>query len=140
MHYLGTNIQPGFGFLKKLKHIILSNHFYLFQNGLIDFLTTKDSRCFQKMCCFAQKFEFRVSKLFQRMCFFSVVTFYSYLWLIITLSLYLHFKHVSLFQILEFYHLTIGDTSNSISSSHKENQHCIKYARIQVFTGLYSPV
>ena len=39
-----TNFLLWVYFFKKLKHILLFNHFGLFQNGLVDFLTPKGSQ------------------------------------------------------------------------------------------------
>ena len=49
-------------FLEKLKQAILSSHFCLFQNGLIDLLTPKGSYFITK-CYFAKNVEDRVIEL-----------------------------------------------------------------------------
>ena len=58
--------------LKKLKHIILFSHFYLFRNGLIDLLTPKGVRFYQKYS----------KPIFQKMQFFPAATCFSLLMVI----------------------------------------------------------
>ena len=106
-----------------MNHIILFSHFYLFQNDLIDILTTVNSDYIKNTMLFYINVESRVLKLqinFSINPHFISWNIFSLLMVIHLLSLYLHFKQVS--QIgLKFHHVRFGDVSTSVLRLHIRN-------------------
>ena len=120
VYCLRTNILHGSSFLEKLKYMILLNHFYLFHNGLSELLTSKSSNFFiKKHAVLHRRLNSEFQKLlpnYQKLHFFTFS-----LHLIICLSWYLHFKHVSLFYVLAFYPLTFGDKSARVFKTYRSS-------------------
>ena len=97
LHTDGTHLR------KKLKYTVLSSYFCLFQNCLIDLLTSKGS-CFKTKiknikCCFAKKKEKKKKKVFWTANpFFSGLKMYFYRFWYLTCrdGCFLHLMHVPL--------------------------------------------
>ena len=83
MYCFGTNFVLSL-FLKKLKLLILSSYFYLFQNNLIDFLIPKLSHFMSKQMLFSKEcwiYGLETSNPFSKECtIYQLQYFFLFLW------------------------------------------------------------
>ena len=80
MYCLGTYILYSFSFFSNGSIIILFEHFYLFQNVLIDLLNAKGSHLYQKQTILDRRLNLvfqNFKSVFQRMHYVSVTSFFS---------------------------------------------------------------